>query len=512
MSNYQLKGANMIGGVSVIGKGESIHSYNPKTNESLSPAYPAVSDEDFSQAVDLAWAAFLEYRNTSLEKRAVFLETIADEIEAIGDTLVERAMLETGLPQARLVGERGRTCGQLRLFAKVLRDGSYQDIRHDSADPNRTPAPKPELYYRKIPVGPVAVFGASNFPLAFSVAGGDTASALASGCSVVVKAHNAHLGTSELVAQAVAKAVESCQMPKGVFSLLIGNGNTLGQNLVNHPHIKAVGFTGSRQGGMALMKTAANRPEPIPVYAEMSSINPVYLLPNALKNRGETIGKELVQAMMMGAGQFCTSPGLIFIQKGEGAEAFINSAKTALSEQLPQTMLTKGIANAFNQGTDAIKHSGIECLVVGQDGDTPNLCRPHLFLTNAKDFMNNQAAHEEVFGSSAVIIECQNFEEMLTITQSLEGQLTASIHSDDDEKATQLVNELELKVGRILFNGFGTGVEVSPAMVHGGPFPATSDGRSTSVGTAAIERFLRPVCYQNAPQNNLPEPLRTLKK
>ncbi|ETD72457.1 2,5-dioxovalerate dehydrogenase [Pelistega indica] len=507
-----LKGINIIGGEFVIGTDGGIKAINPNTNEELLPEYKGISDTDFDRAMNLAWAAFIEYRLVSNEKRAEFLEAIAEEIEKVGDDLVQRAMLETGLPQARLEGEKGRTCGQLRLFAKVLRDGKYQDIRHDVALPDRMPLPRPELYSRKIGLGPVAVFGASNFPLAFSVAGGDTASALAAGCPVVVKAHQAHPGTSEIVGRAVVAAVERCQMPKGVFALLYGSGSKIGQKLAAHPVIKAIGFTGSRAGGTALMNTAAARAEPIPVYAEMSSINPVYIMSEALKNRGKEIGAALIQSMMMGAGQFCTSPGLIFAVDNEGFDDFITSAKQTLGKQTSQTMLTPGIAKAFNQGVDRIQQSQqVQLLATAQGTDKPNQCVGKLFLVEGDQYIGDKALHDEVFGSSAVVVRCKSFEQMQQLTESLEGQLTASVHCDDNDDVAvlqALVQQLERKVGRILFNGFGTGVEVADAMVHGGPYPSTSDGRSTSVGTAAIDRFLRAVCYQNVPKAVLPDVLK----
>lgn len=506
------EGVNLIASKKIIGTGTEIFGINPNTNEQLEPSYKEVSDSDFETAIQAAWQAFLEYRLLPNKERAIFLETIADNIEKLGDELIHKGVEETGLPHVRIEGERGRTCGQLRLFAHVLRDGTYQDIRHDEALPNREPLPRPELYSRKIGLGPVAIFGASNFPLAFSVAGGDTASALAAGCSVVVKAHQAHPGTSELVGKAIVAAVEQCNMPKGVFSLLYGQGSVIGQKLASHPYIKAIGFTGSRRAGVSLMTTAFNRSQPIPVYAEMSSINPVYIMPSALKNRGVEIGVSLVQSMMMGAGQFCTSPGLVFAIKDDGFDDFVKSAQQALQSQLTQTMLTKGIALAYRNGVAAIEAlKGVTLLAKGQGSNKPNQCQASLFLVDANKFMQEETLKEEVFGASAVIICCDSLTQMQQLTESLDGQLTASIHCDaeaDGKMVKPLLEQLERKVGRILFNGFGTGVEVSSAMVHGGPFPATSDGRSTSVGTAAIDRFLRPVCYQNAPSSMLPEALK----
>lgn len=505
-----LTGHNLIGFASVPGHGAPLYAINPASGDTLAPAYHAASNADIERALDLAWQAFLVYREMDNAQRAAFLQAIAEDIEALGDALIRRAMQETGLPQARLEGERARTCGQLRLFADVLLDGRYQDLRHDIALPERSPLPRPDLRSRKIPLGPVAVFGASNFPLAFSVAGGDTASALAAGCPVVVKAHNAHPGTAEMVGHAVIAAAKRSAMPDGIFSLLYGAGHTLGQRLAAHPHIKAIGFTGSRRGGTALMHTAHNRAEPIPVYAEMSSINPVYLMPEALKKRGDTIAQGLVQAMAMGAGQFCTSPGLIFALAGDDLERFATHARDALAAQAAQTMLTPGIAQAFAAGID---HLGThaEPLGQGQAENGPNQCRAHLFRIDGDHF--TPALHEEVFGSAAVLVACRDLAHIQQLTETLDGQLTAAIHADDEDDRTALktlIAQLERKAGRILFNGFGTGVEVASAMVHGGPYPATSDSRSTSVGTAAIERFLRPVCYQNVPQDLLPDVLRDM--
>lgn len=506
-----LTGRNIIGHESVAGTGAKIQALNPATNQALEPVYRGVSDADFERSMRLAWDAFLVYRELPDETRATFLDTIATEIEALGDTLVQRTMQESGLPQARVQGEMARTCNQLTLFAGVLRDGRYQDVRVDEALPDRQPLPRPDIRHRKIALGPVAVFGASNFPLAFSVAGGDTASALAAGCPVVVKAHNAHPGTAELVGGAVQRAARKCGMPDGVFSLLFGTGTDLGQKLAAHPVIRAVGFTGSRAGGLALMRTAQARPEPIPVYAEMSSINPVYLMPEALKAEGAGIGKALAASMAMGAGQFCTSPGLVFVVDGsEGLDSFIEGAKGAIEALGTQTMLTPGIAKAFDDGVSTLRQHA-EVLAEGQGSDQPNQCRAHLFVVDGDTFAGNEALNAEVFGSAAVVVRCRDFAQVQALTEKLEGQLTAAIHATADDDAallSALISQLERKVGRILFNGFGTGVEVCQAMVHGGPFPATSDSRSTSVGSTAIDRFLRPVCYQNVPFSLLPPVLK----
>ncbi|UOO82482.1 aldehyde dehydrogenase (NADP(+)) [Uruburuella testudinis] len=501
-----LEAKNLIGYQAVAGKGAGIQAVDPATDERLAPVYHEVSDADFDRALDLAQTAFLQYRELSDAARAQFLDSIAAEIEADSEAIIQRAMQETALPHARLQGECARTCNQLRLFAAVVRQGAYRDIRRDEAMPQRQP-PRPDIRYRKIGLGPVAVFGASNFPLAFSVAGGDTASALAAGCPVVVKAHNAHPGTSEYVGRAVQRAAQRCGMPEGVFALLYGEGNRIGEKLVGHPHIKAVGFTGSRAGGLALLKLAQARPEPIPVYAEMSSINPVYLMPDALATQAEALGRALVAAMTMGAGQFCTSPGVVFAAAGAGFDAFTAAARAALAVQTAQTMLTPAIARAFEQGIQNLA-AHAQLLAAGEASGGIHSCRARLFVVEGDVFAGNEALRQEVFGSAAVIVCCRDFAQMQMLTEQLEGQLTAAVHATADDDVGQLkslLSQLERKAGRIVFNGFGTGVEVCGAMVHGGPFPATSDSRSTSVGATAIDRFLRPVCYQDVPADILPE-------
>lgn len=507
----ELTQKNLVGYNQVDGTGAKFHPVNPATGEQLDLTYQAIDDKDFDQALALAKKAFASYRNTSRAKRSEFLTKIADNLEAKREAIVKQAGLETGLPDARLNGELSRTCNQLKLFANLLNSKDYLDIRIDEALPERTPAPRPDLRYYKVGLGVVAVFGASNFPLAFSVAGGDTASALAAGCPVVVKAHNSHLGTSDLVGQVIQKTAQELGLPEGVFSLIYGEGNHIGQKLVAHPVVQAVGFTGSQAGGMALFKTASERPQPIPVYAEMSSINPVYVMPNALKEKGGEIGKALVGSMLMGAGQFCTSPGLVFVVDGEGFDDFIQNAKDTLSQAASQTMLNAGIAKSFANQVEKIKSvNGVELLAAAQEKAHANACQAQLFLVDAKEFENNETLQEEAFGSLSLIVKCADVAEFIRISEKLEGQLTASIHAvdADHDNLNELIELLETKVGRLIYNEFGTGVEVCDAMVHGGPFPATSDGRSTSVGTAAIERFLRPVCYQNMPNALLPEDLK----
>jgi NADP-dependent aldehyde dehydrogenase len=508
-----ITGDVLIGAQRVRGGERSFRAVNPSTGEALEPAFAFAGPTEVERACDLAWEAFHIYRETGLEERAKFLETIAANIMDVGDALVERASVETGLPGTRIEGERARTIGQLKLFADVVRRGEWLDLRIDHALPERKPLPRPDLRLRHVGLGPVAVFGASNFPLAFSVAGGDTASALAAGCPVVVKGHPAHPGTGELVGRAIQAAVSSSGLPEGVFSLLLGGIET-GSALVANPRIKAVGFTGSRGGGMALARIAAGRAEPIPVYAEMSSINPVYLLPAALSARAETIGREFIASLTMGAGQFCTNPGLVFGLEGPDLDRFIDSAATALKACEPQPMLTPGIHQAYGAGVQALsEHDRVETVARGRVGEGINQGQGALFAIDARSFMADERLGHEVFGSSSLVVRCPDIDTLVSLSERLEGQLTATLQMEpaDAGIARRLIPILERKVGRILANGWPTGVEVGHAMVHGGPFPATSDSSTTSVGSLAIRRFLRPVCYQNLPPDLLPEELRDEK-
>ncbi|MCM2972395.1 aldehyde dehydrogenase (NADP(+)) [Larsenimonas suaedae] len=507
----QPEGHHLIGRTITQGSGAPITALNPATGESLTPTWSASTLNDVDTACRLAEEACDAYRETSLEDRARFLETVAEEIDALGDALTERAVAESGLPEARIQGERGRTCNQLRLFARVVRDGNWLDARIDPAQPERAPMPRPDLRQRSIALGPVAVFGASNFPLAFSVAGGDTASALAAGCPVVVKAHNAHPGTCELIGRAIAAAVNRCNLPEGVFSLLYDADTEVGQALVSHPAIKAAGFTGSRKGGLALWNLAHTRAEPIPFYAEMSSINPVFVLPEALEARTKALAEGFVGSLNMGAGQFCTSPGLLIAREGPALNRFIEHAAQALKEQPAHTMLTPGIHKSYEQGAAALAgHPNVREIAHGETTSAPNACRPRLFITRAEAVLNDRALQEEVFGASSLIVECASQEEMRALARALEGQLTATLQMEeaDHDDAAKLLPTLERRAGRVMANGWPTGVEVCDAMVHGGPFPSTSDSRTTSVGTKAIERFLRPVCYQDIPDALLPTALR----
>jgi len=501
----QLTGQMIIAGTLVTGTGEEIRGFDPAAGSAIEPGYRYGDDGHVAAACDAAAEAFPVYRATTSERRAQFLGAIADNLDAIKAALVARAVTESGLPEARIAGEVGRTTGQLRLFAAVVREGSWAGARIDPAQPDRTPLPRPDIRQRAVALGPVAVFGASNFPLAFSVAGGDTASALAAGCPVVVKAHDAHPGTSELVGRAITDAVAAAGLPKGTFSLLFGTGPGLGGALVTDPRIKAVGFTGSRSGGTALVAAAAARPEPIPVYAEMSAINPVFLLDGALSSRAGDIGRAFVASLTMGSGQFCTNPGLVIAVDGPGLDAFIDSARDALTQAAATPMLTPAIAENYAKGVAALSAQA-DVIARGAAADNPTTCRAALFTTDAANFQDSEVLQAEVFGSSSIVVRCADAAEMRSVAEGLEGQLTTTVHADesDHDEAALLLPTLETKAGRILFNGWPTGVEVCYAMVHGGPYPATSDSRTTSVGARAIERFLRPVCYQNVPNSLLP--------
>ncbi len=505
----QINGEMIIGKRTLRGTAGVVQAINPALNDTFGPEFGLATAADVDAACALAQSAFDAYRSTTLEQRALFLEAIAENIIKIGPALIERANLETGLPVARLEGERGRTVTQLRLFAKVVRDGYFLDATIDSALPERVP-PRPDLRLRKIALGPVAVFGASNFPLAFSVGGGDTASALAAGCPVVVKAHGAHLGTSELVGKAIQQAVADTNMPEGTFSMLFGEGRQVGQQLAGHPAIKAVGFTGSRQGGVALVKTAAARKEPIPVYAEMASINPVFLLPESMAGGRAALATGFVDSLTLGVGQFCTNPGLVMGLQGEHFDQFVEAAAAALQAKSAGTMLTPGIHKAYLGGVERLSAvPGVRLVAQGKLDGVGCAAQAALYTCDAATYLSTPALEDEIFGPAALLISCKDLAEMLQVAEHLEGQLTATVHAvaADRANAAALLPVLERKAGRILFNGYPTGVEVAHSMVHGGPFPATSDSRSTSVGASAIDRFLRPVCYQNFPADLLPQEL-----
>ncbi|MCA0044852.1 aldehyde dehydrogenase (NADP(+)) [Celeribacter litoreus] len=461
-----------------------------------------------AQACEAAEEAFWTYGYTTREDRAAFLNAIADEIEARAEAITEIGSQETGLPEARLQGERGRTTGQLRLFADHILKGDYLDRRHDAALPDRQPLPRPDLRMMQRPIGPVAVFGASNFPLAFSTAGGDTAAALAAGCPVVVKGHGAHPGTGEIIAEAIHAAIEKTGMPKGVFSLVQGGDRAVGQALVQHPLIKAVGFTGSLAGGRALFDLCAQRPEPIPFFGELGSVNPMFMLPAAVANRGDALGEGWAGSLGMGAGQFCTNPGIAVVIEGAESDAFVEAARKALSEQGAQVMLTDGIAEAYASGAAKLgAQAGVQDLLTSMCDRRE--AKPFLFKVAASDWLGNHALSEEVFGPLGLVVVAKDADEMHKVARSFAGQLTATIHMDDSDTAfaRRLLPVLERKAGRVLANGFPTGVEVCDSMVHGGPYPASTNFGATSVGTLSIRRFLRPVCYQGIPEGVLPDDL-----
>ncbi|WP_417528081.1 aldehyde dehydrogenase (NADP(+)) [Marinomonas shanghaiensis] len=499
-----LTGQHFIAGKWV--KGDATFSSEPSSGPSYEFAVGRVSDVD--AAVEAAEAAFETFGYSSREERAAFLNAIADEIDVLGDLITEIGVQETGLPAARLQGERGRTTGQLRLFAERIVSGEYLDRRFDEALPNRTPLPRPDMYMIQRPIGPVAVFGASNFPLAFSTAGGDTAAALAAGCPVVVKGHSAHPGTGELVAQAIDKAIQRCKMPAGVFSLIQGGNRQVGQALVQHPLIKAVGFTGSLAGGRALFDLCAARPEPIPFFGELGSVNPMFVMPEAVKNRGQELGKGWAASLTMGAGQFCTNPGIAVMLDNADSQGMIAAASASLSDVAAQTMLTDGIADAYRSGVAAIEKTGIQAVV--RSADTKDrTARPNLFTVTGQAWLDHPTLHHEVFGPLGLVVLADSVAQMVELARHLEGQLTCTIHLDEGDYAAcqKLLPVLERKAGRLLANGFPTGVEVNDTMVHGGPYPASTNFGATSVGTLSIRRFLRPVCYQNIPKTLLPKDL-----
>jgi NADP-dependent aldehyde dehydrogenase len=460
------------------------------------------------RALEAATAAFDVYRRLAPDTRAAFLDGIASAIEG-DDALLEVAQAETALAPQRLAGERARTANQLRMFASLVREGSWVDARIDRALPQRTPLPKPDIRRMLVPLGPVAVFGASNFPLAFSVAGGDTASALAAGCPVVVKAHPAHPATSELAARAVIAAARASGMPAGVFSLLHSSRHDIARALVQHPHVKAVGFTGSLRAGRALFDAAAARAEPIPVYAEMGSVNPVFILPGAIAEGAQSLASALKDSVTLGVGQFCTNPGLTIGIGGSGFDDLVQQLERQMQSAQPGTMLTPGICGAYEAGVRRLSAIGGISTTRSSIAAQESQGVPSLFVTEAPVLLRHHEVAEEVFGPSTVVIRCGSRDEMFDVARRLQGQLTATIHGTaaDLDAFAPLVSILENKAGRLIVNGFPTGVEVCASMQHGGPYPATTDSRSTSVGTAAIQRFVRPVAYQGFPQALLPAEL-----
>lgn len=507
----QITGHQLIGFSESAEGRKTFKATNPATLKELEIDFHEASAEEVNIAVKKAAAAFPAFKKLSNEARAQFLEDIADEILALGDDLIVRCMAETALPRPRLEGERGRTMNQLKLFASVVREGSWVDARIDKANPDGQPLPKPDIRQMQVPFGPVGVFGASNFPLAFSVAGGDTASALAAGCPVVVKGHPLHPGTSELVGRAINNAVKKSNLPEGVFSLVQGTSVEVGMALVQHPQITAIGFTGSYRGGKALFDAANQRPVPIPVYAEMGSTNPVFMLPGALKDRTEALAKGLAGSFTLGVGQFCTNPGMVVLPQNDSAETFKKILTEANTAAPSGTMLSSGIKQAFNHGLQHLADSkAVTVLNTSSGSEEGNQAQSLIFETNTQAILEDKSLQEEVFGPATLLVNSSGKEDLLAFARNLEGHLTATIHGTEEDlkEYAELVEILEQKVGRIIFNGFPTGVEVCHSMVHGGPFPSTTAPQTTSVGTAAIKRFVRPVCYQDFPQDALPEALK----
>lgn len=503
---------NSFVGDRIVGGSNFVYATSPLDGSKLEPAFHSAGFADVNDAMNLAEAAFESFSKTTGEQRAKFLECIAEEILRLGDDLIARARIETGLPEARLTGERGRTVNQLRMFAQIAREGSWVDARIDPAMPARQPMPRADLRRMLVPIGPVVVFGSSNFPLAFSVAGGDTASALATGNPVVVKAHSGHPGASELVATAIRRAVVACGLHAGVFSMLHGVGRVIGTELVKHPFARAVGFTGSRTAGRALFDAAASRPDPIPVFAEMSSLNPVFILPGLMSRRPQELADGLRGSVTLGVGQFCTKPGLVFGIEGAEFDAFGKCLAESIATVAPTTMLHGGICDAYHKGLAHIsKVGGLKLLGRSKAEADPVRTQGEAVVvqTDAATYRKRHELREEVFGPFSILVSVPNMAEMEAIAAELDGQLTATVHGTPEEllEARQLMRLLERKAGRLVINGFPTGVEVCPAMNHGGPYPSTTDSRFTSVGTAALYRFTRPVCYQDFPTALLPEAL-----
>lgn len=502
----QIDGHNLIGGAWSAGKGPAYRAVDPASGDPLAGEFGAVDLDQVRAACAAAAAAARPFAALTPASRAAFLEAVAAEIEGLGDELTERMVAETSLPAGRVQMEKGRTVGQLRMFAALVREGSWVEARLDRAQPDRQPIPKPDLRRMLVPLGPVAVFGASNFPLAFSVAGGDTASALAAGCPVVAKAHPAHPGTGELVARAVHRAVAASGLLGGVFSFVHGPTAETGKALVQDPGIRAVGFTGSLRGGRALMEYAAARPDPIPVYAEMGSVNPVFVRPDALAARGDALQEALAGSVALGVGQFCTNPGLLVAMRGDDTEAWLAGLATRLAASRG-TMLTWDIAGAYRKGVAAWAGKGARLLGLDEDSDGGSGADVGgtVACVDASAFLARPALAEEVFGPCTLAVLCDDEAQMVAVAECLSGQLTATVHAESaDDGAAALMEALAERTGRLLWNGMPTGVEVCAAMHHGGPWPATSDSRSTSVGTAAIARFARPVCFQSWPHALLP--------
>jgi NADP-dependent aldehyde dehydrogenase len=506
-----ISGKNFIGNKTSAQGPITFHSFDPKTNTENPWLFYEANDEEIKEAVKLAGEAFKTFQNISGKKKALFLRAIADEMEALGDDLIKVYMTESGLPEGRAKGERGRTMGQLRMFADLVDEGEWVEASIDTALPDRAPVPKPDIRKMLHPLGPIVVFGSSNFPFAYSTAGGDTASSLAAGCPVIVKSHPMHAGTGELVATAILKAAKDTGMPNGVFSNLNSNSYHVGKALVQHPSVKGVGFTGSIAGGTALFKMAAEREEPIPVFAEMGSINPVVALPSSLEKKADYWAEQYAQSITLGVGQFCTCPGLILGLKSPSLDAFAEALGNALGQKEPGVMLHPNIYQNFKKGKETLSaQTGTSIVADVTEAVPPNVAQQQLLTVDGDTFLANPTLHQEVFGPFAIIVQVDDTSELETIVQGLEGQLTGTVLGEESElkEYSGVVEALKDRVGRLIFNGVPTGVEVCPSMVHGGPFPASTDSRFTAVGIHAIKRWGRPVAYQSWPDTELPDALK----
>jgi len=506
-----ITGKNYIGN-QLSGEGTKMYrTFNPLLNIENEFSFHEATSEEINKAVDLASKVFSEFRNTSGAKKAAFLNAIADEILALDEELVQTYCSETGLPEGRAKGERGRTIGQLRSFAELIEEGSWVEAAIDTAIPDRVPIPKPDIRKMLVPLGPVVVFGASNFPLAYSTAGGDTVAAFAAGCPVLVKSHPMHAGTGELVASAIIKAAEKTGMPNGVFSNLNSSGIEVGVQLVQHPQVKAVGFTGSIRGGRALFDLAAQREEPIPVFAEMGSVNPVVMLPEALKNRGDDLAKTYAGSITLGTGQFCTNPGLLLGIKDEGLTNFIRHLSDEIIKIEPSCMLHPNIIGAYeNKKEKAVSQEGLTIVADYNTEVKSNFARQTVTTVEGKTFLENTTLHQEVFGPFSMVVQCEDTAQLKMIISKLEGQLTGTLIAENNEASgyAEVVEALQNRVGRIIYNGVPTGVEVCPSMQHGGPYPASTDSRFTAVGIHSIKRWVRPFSYQDWPDGLLPDALK----
>lgn len=506
-----ITGKNYIGNQLAAAGSKTFKTFNPKLNLETDWQFFEATESEIVQAVDLAWQAFGKFKSVNGERKALFLRTIADEIEALGDEMIQIYCQETGLPEGRAKGERGRTCFQLRTFADLIEEGSWVNAIIDTGLPEREPMPKPDLRKMSVPIGPIAVFGASNFPLAYSTAGGDTASALASGCPVVLKSHPMHAATGELVASAIIKAAQKTGMPNGVFSNLNSSGIEVGQHLVKHSKIKGVGFTGSIAGGRALFDMASKRPEPIPVFAEMGSINPVVIFPKALAQKGTDWAKTYASSITLGTGQFCTNPGLILAIQGSELNQFVDTLSEEIVKIEPSSMLNPDISSRYETNKTAMLNESATTIVANYtESVTENYAQQAVVTVEGKAFLENSRLHQEVFGPFSMVVKCKDISELEAVISGLEGQLTGTLISEGNEieQYTGVVDAMKNRVGRLIFNGVPTGVEVAPSMQHGGPYPASTDSRFGAVGIHAIQRWVRPVSYQNWPENLLPDELK----